>query len=144
MLLRLVYLDVTNMFALPRLFTVSDRDKEIEILALRYQITVLERQLSKTRPWFGPCGRVFLAASPSASRSASTVWEILRQAGINPAPERTSTTWASFLRSLAVIEHVTRQIRILGTTQHPTTSWATQVARTQVPRSCSAASRCQE
>jgi hypothetical protein len=33
--------------------------------------------------------------------AASTVWEILRQAGINPAPERTSTTWASFLRSQA-------------------------------------------
>ena len=33
--------------------------------------------------------------------AASTVWEILRQAGIDPAPERTSTTWASFLRSQA-------------------------------------------
>jgi putative transposase len=61
-LLRLVYLSVTNMYALLRLFTVSDRDKEIEILALRHQITVLERQLGKTRPRFGPCDRVFLAA----------------------------------------------------------------------------------
>jgi putative transposase len=33
--------------------------------------------------------------------AASTVWEILRDAGIDPAPERTSTTWASFLRSQA-------------------------------------------
>jgi hypothetical protein len=33
--------------------------------------------------------------------AASTVWEILRQAGIDPAPERVSTTWASFLRSQA-------------------------------------------
>jgi transposase len=32
--------------------------------------------------------------------AASTVWEILQQAGIDPAPERTSTTWASFLRSM--------------------------------------------
>jgi hypothetical protein len=31
--------------------------------------------------------------------AASTVWEILQQAGIDPAPERTSTSWASFLRS---------------------------------------------
>jgi transposase len=31
--------------------------------------------------------------------AASTVWEILHDAGIDPAPERTSTTWASFLRS---------------------------------------------
>ena len=29
--------------------------------------------------------------------AASTVWEILLQAGIDPAPERTFTTWASFL-----------------------------------------------
>jgi hypothetical protein len=69
--------------------------------------------------------------------AASTVWEILQQAGIDPAPERTTATWADFLRSqasallacdffetvtltgtrlhvLAVIEHATRRIRILG------------------------------
>ena len=28
--------------------------------------------------------------------AASTVWEILQQAGIDPAPERTTATWASF------------------------------------------------
>ena len=33
--------------------------------------------------------------------AASTVWEILRQAGIDPAPERTTATWADFLRSQA-------------------------------------------
>ena len=33
--------------------------------------------------------------------AASTVWEILHDAGIDPAPERTSTTWADFLRSQA-------------------------------------------
>jgi putative transposase len=33
--------------------------------------------------------------------AASTVWEILHDAGIDPGPERTSTTWASFLRSQA-------------------------------------------
>src|ERR1700754_5325473 len=31
--------------------------------------------------------------------AASTVWEILKDAGINPAPERASSTWADFLRS---------------------------------------------
>jgi transposase len=30
--------------------------------------------------------------------AASTVWEILREAGIDPAPERSSSTWADFLR----------------------------------------------
>ena len=29
----------------------------------------------------------------------STLWEILREAGIDPAPDRTVTTWADFLRS---------------------------------------------
>ncbi len=45
MLLRLAYLSVKNVFALLRLFPVSDRDKDVESLALRHQITVLERQL---------------------------------------------------------------------------------------------------
>jgi putative transposase len=69
----------------------------------------------------------------------------ISDAGIDPAPERTSTTWASFLRSqadallareffetvtltgarlyvLAVIEHASRRIRILGATPHPVSS----------------------
>jgi putative transposase len=33
--------------------------------------------------------------------AASTVWEILRDAGIDPSPERSSSTWADFLRSQA-------------------------------------------
>ena len=43
-LLRLAYLGVTNAFALLRLLPMSDRDKDVEILALRHQLTVLERQ----------------------------------------------------------------------------------------------------
>jgi putative transposase len=85
----------------------------------------------------------------------STVWEILKEAGIDPAPERSATTWAGFLRSraealiacdfletvalsgtrvfvLAVIEHHTRRIRVLGATAHPTTSWVGQAARNLV------------
>ncbi|MEU4219418.1 hypothetical protein AB0F10_29225, partial [Actinoplanes sp. NPDC026623] len=45
MLLRLAYLGVTNALALLRLLPMSDRDKDAEILALRHQIMVFERQL---------------------------------------------------------------------------------------------------
>jgi hypothetical protein len=44
-LLRLAYLGVTNTLAMLRLQPMSDRAKDVEILALRHQITVLERQL---------------------------------------------------------------------------------------------------
>jgi len=41
---------------------MSDRDKDVEVLALRHQITVLERQLSGTRARFTAPDRAFLAA----------------------------------------------------------------------------------
>jgi putative transposase len=82
----------------------------------------------------------------------STVWQILKSAGINPAPRRGGPGWAEFLRSqaqgilaldfftadllngtkvyvLAVIEHGTRRIRILGATEHPVQSRVVQQAR---------------
>ncbi|ADI11624.1 hypothetical protein SBI_08506 [Streptomyces bingchenggensis BCW-1] len=62
MLLRLAYLGVTNAFALLRLLSMSDWDKDAEILALRHQITVLERQLGGARVRFTASDRAFLAA----------------------------------------------------------------------------------
>lgn len=156
------------------LLPANERDKDAEILALRHQITILERQLNGQRIGFTAGDRAFLAAilhgtpkdvlrrmrllvrpdtvlrwhrdlvalrhaarsrphrggRPRTVRSiralvlrlarenpswgyrrlhgellvlgvkvaASTVWEILRDAGIPPAPKRASNTWADFLR----------------------------------------------
>jgi putative transposase len=211
-----------------RLLRISDRAKDVEILALRHQVTVLQRQLHGQKIQFTPADRALLAAllhrlprtalrqirllvrpetvlrwhrnlisrhharisrpkragRPRTVRSirtlvlrlakensswgyrrihgellvlgikvaASTVWEILKDAGIDPAPNRTTDGWAVFLRSqteailaadffeavtltgtrmyvLAVIEHATRQVRILGATSHPTAAWVTQAVR---------------
>jgi hypothetical protein len=61
-LLRLAYLGVTNALAILRLLPMSDRDKDAEILALRHQIMVLQRQLGKEKVRFDPTDRAFLAA----------------------------------------------------------------------------------
>lgn len=86
-------------------------------------------------------------AGLSLKVAASTVREILRDHGSQPAPERQSTPWADFLRSqaeallacdlfevrtltgtrlyvFAVIEHSTRPIRIPGATAHATRNLA--------------------
>jgi len=60
--LRLTYLGVTNAFALLRLLPRSDRDKDVEILTLRHQIAVLQRQLDGQRIQFQPADRALLAA----------------------------------------------------------------------------------
>ena len=62
MLLRLAYLTVSNTFAALRLVPVSDRDKDLEILALRHQIAVLERQLGGKKVRFTPPDRALSAA----------------------------------------------------------------------------------
>jgi hypothetical protein len=82
----------------------------------------------------------------------STVWQTLKNADISPAPRRDGPGWAEFLRSqaqgilaldffttdllndttlyvLAVIEHGTRRIRVLGATRNPVQSWVVQLAR---------------
>ncbi|GAA3717532.1 hypothetical protein GCM10022224_099000 [Nonomuraea antimicrobica] len=63
MLLRRAYLTVTKAFVALRLLPMGDRGKDVEILVLRHQITVLERQLgADTKARFTPEDRAFLAA----------------------------------------------------------------------------------
>jgi hypothetical protein len=47
---RLAYPAVSNAFAALQLSPMVDREKDIEILTLRHQISVLQRQLGATRP----------------------------------------------------------------------------------------------
>ncbi len=84
--------------------------------------------------------------------AASTVWTILRAAGIDPAPGRTGPTWAQFIRTQAkgilatdfacvdsatlrrfhvlfFIEIGTRCVHLGGITTNPTGPWTTQAAR---------------
>lgn len=62
MLLRLAHLGLANAFAGLRLLPMSDRDKDMEILALRHQLSVLERRPGKGKVRFSPSDRAFLAA----------------------------------------------------------------------------------
>lgn len=60
MLLRLSHLALTGMIRLLRLLSMSNADKDIEILALRHQLAVLQRQIDK--PQLTLPDRAFLAA----------------------------------------------------------------------------------
>jgi len=89
--------------------------------------------------------------------AASTVWKILRAAGIDPTRDRTGPTWMEFIRSQAagiiatdfacvdtamlrrfhvlfVIEVHTRRVHLVGITTNPTGLWTTQAARNFLQR----------
>jgi hypothetical protein len=197
-------------------------DKDVEIVVLRHQLSVLRRQVD--RPRFDDADRAVLAAlanvlprrrwsalavqpatvlawhrrlvawrwtyphrrrgrPPSAAAIAevvvrlaeenptwgyrrihgelmglghrvapSTVWSILRRAGLDPAPRRSGPTWSEFLAAqakamlacdfltvdtvlfgrlyvLVFIEHGTRRVHLGGITARPTGPWVAQRAR---------------
>ena len=120
--------------------------------ATRRNIKALVLRLARENPEWGYRRIHGELAVLGVKVAASTAWEILRNAGIDPAPRRSGPAWSQFLRSqaeailacdfftaelldgtqayvLTVIEHATRRIRILGVTLHPTGEWTTQQAR---------------
>jgi putative transposase len=223
-LLRLAYLVLLRVFGWLALLARSDRAKDTEILILRHQVAVLQRQVKTLRlPWAdravmaalvrllprGQLGQLHLIISPRTllrwhahlvrrywtyprrapgrPRTAkpvrmlvlemardnpgwgyrrihgelaglgyklapSTVWQILKDAGIDPAPRRSGQTWRAFLETQAktilaadffhvdtvflrrlyvlfFIEHGTRRVHLAGITAHPTEEWVVQQAR---------------
>ena len=224
MSLRFAYLAVLRVFGWLALLARSGRAKDAEILILRHQVAVLQRQVRTPRlSW---ADRAILAAlarllpgsqlrhlrliisprtllrwhadlvrrhwayprrTPGRPRTAqavralvlemardnptwgyrrihgeltglgykiapSTVWQILKDAGIDPAPRRSGQTWRAFLAGQAktilaadffhvdtvflrrlyvlfFIEHGTRRVHLAGITAHPTGEWVTQQAR---------------
>jgi putative transposase len=222
--LRFAYLAVLRAFGWLALLARSDQAKNVEILMLRHQVAVLQRQVKAPRlSW---ADRVVLAAlsrllpgsqlrqlrlivsprtllrwhaslvrrhwpfprcDPGRPRTAatvrtlalemardnptwgyrrihgelvglgykvapSTVWQILKDAGIEPAPRRAGQSWRTFLDTQAktilaadffhvdtvllrrlyvlfFIEHGTRRVHLAGITAHPTGEWVTQQAR---------------
>jgi putative transposase len=221
--LSVVYWSLRRLLELVVLRRRSEREKEIEILLLRHQLRVLERQVA--RPQLTPADRALLAAfsrflprrawrtslfvtpatvvrwhrelvarrwtyphrrpgrppTPAEVRAlvvrmarenpgwgyrriqgelvglgvklaASTVWAILKEAGIEPAPRRLEQSWAEFLRQQAAsilecdfltvdtlflkrfyvlffIELATRRVHLAGITTNPDGRWVAQQAR---------------
>jgi putative transposase len=221
--MRFAYLAVLRVFGWLALLARSDRAKDAEILILRHQVAVLQRQVKTSRlSW---ADRAVLAAlarllpgsqlcqlrliisprtllrwhadlrrhwthprrTPGRPRTApavralvldmardnpgwgyrrvhgeltglgykiapSTVWQIFKDTGVDPAPRRSGQAWRAFLDAQAktilaadffhvdtvflrrlyvlfFIEHGTRRVHLAGITAHPTGKWVTQQAR---------------
>ncbi len=223
MLVSLVYLLARRLVELLVLRVRTDVSKDVELLVLRHELSVLRRQVTRPRPhladravlaalsaalprvrwpvffvqpktllrwhrelvtrkWTYPTTkppgrpptaqvvrqlvRRFATENPDwgyrrihgelaglGHRVApSTVWQILQQACLDPAPRRAGPTWREFLTTQATtivacdfftidtvflrrlyvlffIELGTRRVHLAGVTAHPTGTWVTQQAR---------------
>jgi putative transposase len=223
MALSFLYWSLRRVLELVVLRFRSEREKEIEILLLRHQLLVLERQIARPQPtradpallaafsrvlprhawrrsafvtpatllrwhrelvargWTYPHRGPGRPATPAKVRAlvvrlarenpgwgyrrvqgelvglnvtlaASTVWTILKEAGIEPAPKRTQTSWAEFLKQQAAsilerdfltvdtlflkrfyvlffVELATCRVWLAGITTNPDGRWVTQQAR---------------
>ena len=69
--------------------------------ATRQNIQALVLRLARENPGWGYRRIHGELAGLGVKVAASTVWEILKKAGIDPAPRRTGPTWSQFLRSQA-------------------------------------------
>jgi putative transposase len=69
--------------------------------AARWNIKALVLRLARENPEWGYRRIHGELASLGVKVAASTVWEILKTNGIDPAPRRTGPTWPRFLRSQA-------------------------------------------
>jgi transposase InsO family protein len=222
--MRFAYLAVLRMFGWLALLARPDRARDAEILILRHQVAVLQRQVKAPRlswadravlsalarllpgsqlrqlrliisprtllRWHADLARRHWAhprRAPGRPRTAqavrtlilemardnpgwgyrrihgelaglgyklapSTVWQVLKDAGIDPAPRRSGRTWRAFLEAQAktilatdffhadtvflrrlyvlfFIEHGTRRVHLAGITACPTGEWVAQQAR---------------
>ena len=119
--------------------------------ATRRNIKALVLRFARENPGWGYRRIHGELAGLGVKIATSTAWEVLKNVGIDPAPQRPGPAWSLFLRSqaeailacdfftadlldgtrayaLAVIEHASRRIRILGVTLHLTGEWTAQQA----------------